>query len=126
MPVLSNQRHELFAQALAEGMSATAAYESAGYSPNDGNATRLKGNDRIGQRVAELQTAVAKQVEMTAADIARMLIEDRAFAYKNAVPSAAIAATNSLGKLFGLIVDRSENKHDVNLSVLRGWLAQVD
>lgn len=33
MPVLSNQRHEAFAQALAKGSSADAAYEMAGFKP---------------------------------------------------------------------------------------------
>jgi hypothetical protein len=31
MPILSNPRHEKFAQALAEGKPASAAYEEAGY-----------------------------------------------------------------------------------------------
>lgn len=54
MPPLKNAKHELFAQNIAEGMSADAAYESAGYKANDGNASRLKGNERISDRVAEL------------------------------------------------------------------------
>ena len=37
MPVLNNARHELFAQAVAIGMSATAAYTKAGYTAT-GNA----------------------------------------------------------------------------------------
>jgi phage terminase small subunit len=41
MPVLSNSKHELFAQELAKGKTADAAYVSAGYSPNRGNATTL-------------------------------------------------------------------------------------
>jgi phage terminase small subunit len=45
MPILSNSRQEKFAQALAEGKSATEAYELAGYTPDDGNAARMKGND---------------------------------------------------------------------------------
>jgi phage terminase small subunit len=65
MATLLNQRHEKFAQSLAEGKSATEAYEAAGYTPNDGNATRLKGNERIRARVAELQERGAAQVAIT-------------------------------------------------------------
>jgi len=42
MPVLSNPRHEAFAQALARGLPATAAYVEAGYKANAGNACSLK------------------------------------------------------------------------------------
>jgi phage terminase small subunit len=36
MPILSNARHEEFAQALARGLPATAAYVEAGYNANAG------------------------------------------------------------------------------------------
>jgi hypothetical protein len=42
MGPLANQRHERFAQALAQGKTATEAYALAGYRANDGNASRLK------------------------------------------------------------------------------------
>ena len=54
MPVLSNPRHERFAQELAKGASATEAYETAGYRPNRGNATTLKQDQSISIRVAEI------------------------------------------------------------------------
>lgn len=38
MPILRNTRHEAFAQNLAKGMSAAAAYRKAGYKANDGSA----------------------------------------------------------------------------------------
>ncbi len=37
MPVLKNARHEKLAQYIAKGMSATEAYEKAGYKRNDGS-----------------------------------------------------------------------------------------
>jgi phage terminase small subunit len=55
MPTLANPRHESFAQALARGMSAAAAYVEAGYKANTGNASTLKADQSISQRVAELQ-----------------------------------------------------------------------
>ena len=42
MRPLANQRHERFAQTLAGGKTATAAYVLAGYKANDGNASRMK------------------------------------------------------------------------------------
>jgi hypothetical protein len=42
--------HERFAQALARGKAATEAYVLSGYKANDGNASRMKGNERISAR----------------------------------------------------------------------------
>ena len=55
MPALTNQRWERYAQALVSGKSTEEAYRIAGYAPNRGNATRLKANEAIKKRVAELQ-----------------------------------------------------------------------
>ena len=62
MPVLANTKHELFAQALAKGETADAAYQLAGYVANRHNASRLKTNETILERVAELQAAVADKL----------------------------------------------------------------
>jgi hypothetical protein len=43
------------AQALAQGKTANAAYEHAGYKPNRHNASRLKTNETIKARILELQ-----------------------------------------------------------------------
>ena len=55
MPMLKNPRHEAFAQALARGMSATAAYVEAGYKSNRHNAAALAREKHIRTRVTELQ-----------------------------------------------------------------------
>jgi len=65
MPALSNARHERFAQGLARGLSAGEAYVEAGYAPNDGNASRLKGNEKVQARLAELTEAGALRAEVT-------------------------------------------------------------
>src|ERR1700732_1902065 len=58
MPPLPNQRHELFAQALARGKSASAAYRSAGYkcAPHKarGHGHRLRTREDIAARIDEL------------------------------------------------------------------------
>jgi ABC-type amino acid transport substrate-binding protein len=60
MPSLRNARRERFAVGLANGLSATQAYEAAGYKPDRGNAARLTANDSIRLRVAELQERKAE------------------------------------------------------------------
>ena len=62
MTVLTNARRELVAQNLAKGMSADAAHTAAGYKPSRGNAARMKANDDIVARVADLQGSTAKQI----------------------------------------------------------------
>lgn len=108
MPVLSNARHERFAQAVAAGRSATESYTIAGYKPHDGNAATLRGNQRVTDRIAELQAEAAKSVALTVHDIARQLDEDRLFAQKQGSAAAAVSATMGKAKVLGLIVDRNE------------------
>jgi hypothetical protein len=55
MPALKNPRHEAFAQALARGLSASAAYVEAGYKANRHNAAALAREQHIRTRVTELQ-----------------------------------------------------------------------
>lgn len=57
MPRLTNPRREAFAQALEDGIPQTDAYESAGYSPDRGNAATLTQDTRILQRRAEIASA---------------------------------------------------------------------
>lgn len=72
MPVLTNARHERFAQELAKGKTADEAYALAGFKPNRGNAATLKANQSISDRVAEL---IGRGVERAEIDIARVLKE---------------------------------------------------
>lgn len=67
MPILENERHELFAQNCAKGMSEFDAYTSAGFGGKNenstrGSASRLRSNAIIAARILELQTEVAKRV----------------------------------------------------------------
>jgi hypothetical protein len=57
VPVLQNEKHEIFAQQLAKGKSVSQAFKTAGFQPNRGNASRLKANESIKQRLAELKQA---------------------------------------------------------------------
>jgi hypothetical protein len=60
MPILNNERHERFCQAIAAGMSQTQAYIDAGFRCESGkgvaqSASRLRRKPHIGQRIAELR-----------------------------------------------------------------------
>lgn len=116
MPALKNAKHERFAQGLAKGETADAAYENAGYKPNRGNATRLKANESVSQRVAEIQGKAAERAEITVADIAKQLDEDRTFARQMKSASAAVAATMGKAKVLGLVVDKAQVDADVAFS----------
>jgi Terminase small subunit len=66
-------RHERFAQALAQGKTATEAYALAGYKANDGNASRLKGNERISARAQEIVGRAAERAEVSLERVLRDL-----------------------------------------------------
>ncbi len=101
MPILKNARQERFAQDLAKGMSATEAYEKAGYKPSGPNAGRLTKKDEIVKRRAELQGSTAKlitdvrdaarQHTLAAVETLVSVMEDL-----EAPHSARVAAANSL------------------------------
>jgi hypothetical protein len=105
---LRNARHERFAQELAKGETADAAYAAAGFKANRGNAATLKANQSVRERVTELQARAAEKAVITAADIARQLDEDRDFARQCATPAAMVSATMGKAKVLGLIVDKAQ------------------
>ena len=101
MAILQNARHERFAQNKAKGMSATEAYEKAGYKPSEAHASRLAGNGKVRERIADLQGSTAKQITdvrdaarqhtLAAVETLVSVMEDR-----KAPHSARVAAANSL------------------------------
>src|SRR5262249_6012720 len=77
-PALKNPRHEAFAQALARGMSASAAYVEAGYKANRHNAAALAREKHIRTRVTGLQEeqlAIHQQATAAAAANKQVTIE---------------------------------------------------
>jgi hypothetical protein len=78
MPILENPRHEAFAEALARGSSASAAYVEAGYKENRHNAATLARKQHISTRVDELQEeqlAIHQQAAAEAAANAKVTLE---------------------------------------------------
>lgn len=112
MPALKNARHERFAQELAKGETADAAYVAAGFKANRGNATRLKANESVMKRVAEIQGRAATRTEVTVASITKRLlaIADKGEGAADApLLSVARASLMDVAKLNGLIVDRQDH-----------------
>lgn len=120
MPVLSNAKHERFAQALAKGETADAAYVTAGFKENRGNATRLKANESVMSRVAEIQGRAAIRTEITVASITDRLlaIATRGEASADApMLSVARASLMDAAKLNGLVIEKTDNKTDLSATV---------
>jgi phage terminase small subunit len=114
MPLLTNPKHEHFAQLVAKGESAQKAYVLVGYSEAgaSASATRLLKDARVLARVAELRANLTERmVEKTAYDLTKAMQEtDEALrlALAKENPGAAVAAITLRSKLNGLLVDKKE------------------
>ena len=111
MPALQNPKHERFAQELAKGKTASEAYVLAGYKANDGNAATLKGNQRVLDRMSEIQERSVIRTEITIASLMQEAGEIQAAAIAANQHSAAVAALTAKAKLAGLWVDRAETEN---------------
>jgi phage terminase small subunit len=123
MTILKNPKHELFAQELAKGATATDAYASAGYRGDRTAASRLSTNVNIQGRVAELQGKAADAAVVSLQWVLERLVENvnRAmqavavtdgeenpigeYQYQGSVANRALEL---LGKELGMFVDRKE------------------
>jgi hypothetical protein len=130
MPALSNPKHERFAQELARGKSAIEAYTTAGFSPNRGNATTLKQNQSIINRVSEIQARTIGVEQKASEKAAERLSIDREWVLERLRQNALSAAESGdfgpsnralelIGKeIAGMFVDR---KHVDIDGELRGY-----
>jgi hypothetical protein len=114
MPTIKNPRHEAFAQALARGLSASAAYGEVGFRPHRANAATLARKKHISVRVAEIQAeqlAIHHQATAEAAASAKVTIEGliaeaeaaraKAMSEKGGA-AAAVSALTAKAKLAGM------------------------
>lgn len=108
MPILENQRHELFAQELATGKSASEAYALAGFKPSRKNASRLRAKEDIGRRVQELQAVAARSTAITIESICAELDQANQVAMERGQAAAMVSASTLRAKLGGLMVERVE------------------
>ena len=121
-------KEEAFAQALFEtGCQATAYRQTTklrkGTKPENiwSSASRLANNAKVVARLEELrQNALAKQNERNAVTLEKVteyLLESLQLARNQRSAKDIRCAAMDLGKLHGLVVDRSESKnYNVNLS----------
>ncbi len=122
MAVLANSRHELFAQGVATGKPAREAYIAAGYSPNgaDGAASKLQSIAKVFARINELKSEAAKGAVLTieglTADLLRIAGKAEQLAEASGL-SVARASIMDAAKLNGLVVDKSEGKGDMSLTL---------
>lgn len=143
MPILSNPRHERFAQELAKGTETGEAYRIAGFKSNDGNARRLKQDEAVKKRVEALlleraeihERGLERAIERVALSkewVINRLIENvekamqaRCVTDDDGNPvgeykydgSVANKALELLGKEMGMFVERTENvniNHDIS------------
>jgi phage terminase small subunit len=111
MPVLTNPKQELFCQEIAKGKTADEAYVLAGYKENRGNASTLKSNQIISDRIAEILERAANRVEVSVSSITERLIRISETAEAIGEPaglSVARQAAMDAAKLHGLIVEKKE------------------
>ena len=116
MRPLKNPRHEAFAQALFKqpqtGMSQGECYSASGYKARGHSAeelgSRLSKVEEIRNRVADLQTAVAKKSEITVESICAELDEANAIAKERGQAGAMVSASTLRAKLAGLLQEKVE------------------
>jgi Terminase small subunit len=123
MPVLSNPRHEAFAQAIFSGIvgakggahSQAEAYRRAGYHVINGNSARacasrlLTFANGIAERVRELQEEAAERAQESADKCVQELNQLRRDAHSDKAYGAAVAAVMGKVKILNLIVDQPPN-----------------
>ena len=115
MPVLTNTKHELIAQGLAEGKSQTQAYIDAGYSSKSANANSSTlmvehGKSIVERRDEILASRCAKVAENHSLEghlstLADLRDEARALGKYD----AAISAEHKRGQALGYYINRSES-----------------
>jgi phage terminase small subunit len=118
MPALSNPKHEIFAQEFAQGKTADEAYALAGYRKSRSNASVLRTNQNIADRVIELQRVVAAQTESTIESLIREADQIQRAAMVTGQYSAAISALTSKAKLAGLWGEKRENTNRSELDAM--------
>jgi hypothetical protein len=125
MPALKNQRQEIFSQNLTKGMTGDEAYIQAGYKPNRHNASRLKANETIKNRIAEIRQETAQALILERQSVITALLDNvekalgrrpvkigeegrEVFVYRGDVVNSALKMA---GAEIGLFTNKSEVSH---------------
>jgi hypothetical protein len=113
MAALKNARHEAFALGLAQQMTADEAYAVAGFKPNRGNATRLKANESIQARVAELLERTAGKLMLTTEWVLEQLADNAKLAKEVKDFGPSNKAIELIGKHLGMFTGAGGDDDDV-------------
>jgi phage terminase small subunit len=118
---LDNQRHERFAQHVANGASATQAYIDAGYSEGGAtaHASRLVTNDNVAARINYLKAQAAKRAVITAEWVLERLRIEAAGEGPDTSSGARTKATELLGKYLNMWSEKQEHTGEINIRIIR-------
>jgi phage terminase small subunit len=119
---LENARHERFAQELAKGESASAAYRNAGYSAvgnsAEVSASRLFKNAKVAARIAELRTRVADKAAETTGIDAAWVLQKAAELHAKALEAKQLSVAKGALDLIGKHVDVQAFREQMQLNGL--------
>ena len=132
MPILKNQRWELFAQGIAKGLTQGKAYVQAGYKPSPSAPSRLFENVRIKERVEELVGRKAVDIIINKQFVTEALIDNlekalgrkpvkigaegkECYVYRGDVANRALQL---IGIEMGMFTEKREIKHVEEFSKL--------
>jgi phage terminase small subunit len=106
--MLTNPRQERFCQYLAQGKTATEAYELAGYRPSRHNAAYLAKKQVIIDRLAQISTPLAKKTQITAETLIQRHDKIYQLALENRQLNAGVSANREISILTGHRIERAE------------------
>ncbi len=108
--MLKNSRHELYAQGLFQGKTSIQAYEDAGFIRNHANASTLRSNQKVIDRVAELHARTVTSINISQEWIRERLVDVvvTCLSYEKIDSSGANKALHLLGLDHGMFVERAE------------------
>jgi phage terminase small subunit len=118
---LNNQRHERFAQLIAQGKSATSAYIEAGYETGGAAAhgARLVAKDNVADRIQYLKQQAAQKAVVTAQMALEQLAIEMAGTGPDTSSGARTKAAELILKYHGAFTERTEQTGTVTIRVIR-------
>jgi hypothetical protein len=130
MPILQNPRHEKFAQLVASGISANAAFTQVGYKGPQ-NSPRLSRNELVARRIEELQERNERKAEMAAlkrdelVEILTDIVRSTRSRLSEARPSDGLKAAAMLTKMCGWNEPDRVNVQSVEVKVDAALIEQL-
>jgi hypothetical protein len=130
MPTLRNPKHEKFAQLVASGLTAQAAFTQAGYKAPQ-NSPRLRNDELVAKRIEELQERNERKAEKAAITRDELIvflgdIVHSARSRLSEVRTAdALKATELLAKMCGWQEQETQRHEHIHLQVDSALIEQL-